>query len=91
MFFEIACWRHIKALIKLTEADHQHIRPHEILQQIEQRCRSKLPFQVGESFANIILNCLHFEEKTENMNEYDAQKYFQKSILQKLEKMMGIL
>ncbi|KAI9659825.1 MAG: hypothetical protein M1821_001176 [Bathelium mastoideum] len=87
VLYEIASWKDIKEIMKVS--DNRRITAGQVRNHVERDCLKKLPFQVGEVFASIVMACLDFEKTTAQMNDFEAQKYFQDSILNQLQLAVG--
>ncbi|GME62702.1 MOSC domain-containing protein [Neofusicoccum parvum] len=87
VLYEIAIWRSIKAILKVQE--RQRIPSDYVKAHIEKACRKKVPHQVGEVLASAIRVCIGFEQETKDMNQYQVQSFFQKMVVERLQKIVG--
>jgi hypothetical protein len=86
VLFEVACWKSIQEIIKFS--NYQHIQYKFLREVIEKTCRTRLPFQVGNIFTNVIKACFDFENVARDLDEYTAHKHFQQNIVGKLKQMV---
>jgi hypothetical protein len=49
-----------------------------------ERCQSDLPHLVGQVLTDVVVTCFEFDLRTEGLDEYATQVYFQKEILNKM-------
>jgi hypothetical protein len=43
-----------------------------------ERCQSDLPHLVGQVLTDVVVTCFEFDLRTEGLDEYTTQVYFQK-------------
>ncbi|OCL01655.1 hypothetical protein AOQ84DRAFT_443881 [Glonium stellatum] len=84
MLYEIALWKNISSDLRRDPRIPRQVRDH-----IQEKCKEKLPHQVGQTFADTIMACLDFKQSTEGMNEYEMQRFFQVQVKERLEKAVG--
>ena len=53
------------------------------------KCRKRLPHQVGQIFTRCILTCFNFAGLTSDLDEYEQQLYFQRHVVGEIFRSVG--
>jgi hypothetical protein len=61
-----------------------HVQSGAVRSKYMERCQSDLPHLVGQVLTDVVVTCFEFDLRTEGLDEYETQVYFQKEILNKM-------
>lgn len=87
VLMEIASWREVSQIASVSPS--QRIVPEVFRENLMKKLKRDIPHQVGDVFTGTITACFDFEEKMVGMSEFKMQRFFQKSILGHIKKVVG--
>jgi hypothetical protein len=61
-----------------------HVQSGAVRSKYMERCQSDLPHLVGQVLTDVVVTCFEFDLRTNGLDEYATQVYFQKEILDQM-------
>ena len=91
---EIAFWKDAMSLTEISKVNEGYHRPtpmvpESVSKDLVEKCRKRLPHQVGQVFTNVVVRCLECEGETREMGEYELQMWFQRRVVDEIAKIVG--
>jgi hypothetical protein len=85
VLMEIASWRQISDVVRLTG----RVKADTFREKLEEKLERDLKHQVGDVLSETISACFRFEKSAEGMDNYNMQRLFQTSVLDRIQKIVG--